>query len=706
MTPVELLLSKLPNAKRQGKEWAARCPAHEDKRPSLSISEGEGGRALVHCHAGCAPEEITTALGLRLSDLMPDAPARPSPMPKRKPTMKTTAPTPKTYATANEAVAELERQYGPRSALWTYRDASGEPVGVVVRWNLADGKKTIRPVSKTTTGWTIGAMPSPRPLYGLPDLLKRTGETVYVCEGEKAADAAAKLGLLVTTSPHGSKSASKADWTTLAGREVVILPDHDEAGAKYVGDVAGILAKLTPAATVRIVKLADAWPDLGDGGDMADVVETGEDADAIKAKLAGLVKTSEPNPGATGPVMVCLADVEPREIQWLWPGRVPMGRITLLVGRPGEGKSFLTCDMASRISTGTPWPDGSDCPAGSVVFISAEDDPADTIRPRLDAHYADARKVHLLSAVRRTGEDGKPYEVLFTLADVAALESALKALPDCRLIVVDPIGSFLGGDTDAHRDNEVRGVLAPVAKLAEKYGPAVLVVAHRRKSAGSIADDLALGSRAFTGIARAVWHLSRDTENKARRLLLPGKNNLAPEGNGLAFAIVGDPAAVAWEHDPVTMSADDALAVENGIGGDDHKPGPEPEAQNQAAEWLASELADLQELPVQGLKVAARDAGLAWRTVQKASQRLGVKVHRASFGGGCVWRLAKPGASTPAIRASHLENGEPGAIGANGESPEKTDNFNGRECHSRLDISLGANDADKAEPDGGDWGQV
>lgn len=335
-----------------------------------------------------------------------------------------------------------------------------------------------------------------------------------------------------------------------------------------------------------------------------------------------------------------MADVEPREIKWLWPGRVPMGRITLLVGRPGEGKSFVTCDMASRISTGTPWPDGSDCPTGSVVFISAEDDPADTIRPRLDAHSADVRKVHLLSAVRRTGEDGQPYEVLFTLADVAALESALKSLPDCRLIVVDPIGSFLGGDTDAHRDNEVRGVLAPVAKLAEKYGPAVMVVAHRRKSAGSNADDLALGSRAFTGIARAVWHLSRDNENKARRLLLPGKNNLAPEGNGLAFAIVGEPAAVAWERDPVTMSADDALAVENGSGGDDHKPGPEPEAQNQAADWLSGELADQQEHPVKELKEAAKGAGLAWRTVQKASQRLGVKVHRASFGGGCVWRLA------------------------------------------------------------------
>ena len=119
---------------------------------------------------------------------------------------------------------------------------------------------------------------------------------------------------------------------------------------------------------------------------------------------------------------------------------------------------------------------------------------------------------------------------MFSLADVSAIEMALAKLPDCKLIVVDPIGSFLGGRTDAHRDNEVRGVLAPIATLAERYGVAVLVVAHYRKTSGNIADDAVIGSRAFTGIARAVWHLTSDIDNKARRLLLPGKNNFAARG--------------------------------------------------------------------------------------------------------------------------------------------------------------------------------
>jgi hypothetical protein len=295
VTPVELLLSKLPNAKRHGEAWAARCPAHKDKRPSLSISEGEGGRALVHCHAGCKPEEVVAALGMTLADLMPATPTTGRPMPRgmRKPMLKNSAG-PATFATAADAVAELERHHGPRAAAWTYRNAGGEPVGLVVRWNLANGKKDIRPVSKTQEGWIIGGMTEPRPLYRLPELLTKPGDRVFVCEGEKATDAAAGLGYLATTSPHGCKSAGKADWTPLAGREVVILPDNDGGGEKYAVDVVGILAKLTPPARVRLVRLCDTWPDLPEGGDIADVVDRGEAPDTIKAKLGALVDAAEP----------------------------------------------------------------------------------------------------------------------------------------------------------------------------------------------------------------------------------------------------------------------------------------------------------------------------------------------------------------------------------------------------------------------------
>lgn len=368
---------------------------------------------------------------------------------------------------------------------------------------------------------------------------------------------------------------------------------------------------------------------------------------------------------ALGPIVTCMADCEPRKVEWLWPNRFPMGRLSLIVGNPGVGKSFVVIDVASRITTGSPWPDGSgDAPRGSVLLITAEDDPHDTIRPRLDAHRADVERVHLLSGVRLASEDG-PREVMFTLADSHALRSAADELHDLKAVVIDPIGSFIGSKTDAHRDNEVRAVLAPVARFAEEYGAAVIIIAHRRKGFSESADDSALGSRAFTGIARAVWHLSRDPHNRQRRLLLAGKNNLAPESDGLAFTIGGDSAAVVWEKDAVLMSADEAIA--EGHEG----PGRPAEERSEAIEWLRGELADFQEHATKAVKKAADDNGIAWRTCQRAAKELRVIRHRATFGGGMAWRLPKPGPSVPQScqRGTEEGNGTHGTNGTNGESP-------------------------------------
>ncbi len=642
MTPVELILSKLPHSKQNGKGWMARCPVHEDGRASLSISAGDDGRALIHCHAGCSPEAITAALGLTLADLMPANGVKPAQSARLMARQKVKGRNrnrhaEKTYGSAKDAIGVLEGKHGRCSATWTYHNADGEPVGMVLRWDVPAGKD-IRPVSKGATGWIISGMPEPRPLYGLPELLARPRERVYVTEGEKAADAAKSIGLLATTSPHGCQSAKTADWQPLAGREVVILPDNDDAGHKYAQDVAALLLKQQPGATVKIVEL----PGLPPKGDIYDWLE-GRDAtepDALRAEIESLVDAT---PAVNmvevvgGPILQCLANIEPAAVQWLWSRRVPLGRITLLVGMPGAGKSFLTTYMASRVTTGAPWPDGTACPRGSVILISAEDDPADTIRPRLDAHHADVRRVHLLSMVRKIDDKGDRKDVMFTLADLAALEAALAAHPDCRLVVVDPIGSFLGGRVDAYRDNEVRGVLAPVAQLAAKFGPAVLMVAHRRKSSGETADDLALGSRAFTGIARSVWHLTRDRENKRRRLLLPGKSNLASEGYGLAFGIGGQPPAIVWEHEPVAMTADDALAAEN-TAPKAKRPGPKPVAKNKAAEWLQDVL-KAGPMTSKSIQAEAKEAGYAWRTVQRAKDDLGIVPYREQFAGAWMWRL-------------------------------------------------------------------
>lgn len=310
IAPVDRVLSALREhghePKRAGAGWSCRCPAHDDRNPSLSIHAGGDGRALVNCHAGCTVDAVCGAIGMRPADLFTDEPNRRNGhAPKtrrrgdgdettRKParggdsvTVASDATGGRTFPTARDAVAELERRHGPRSTTWTYTNAAGDPVGLVVRWNMPTGKD-VRPVSRKAdgSGWCIGGMRTPRPLYALPDLLATpAGSRVYVTEGEKAADAARAVGLVATTSPHGSKSAGKADWSPVAGREVVILPDHDDAGERYADDVAR-LATAAGAKSVRVVRLVELWAGMPEGGDMADLVEhRGGDVDPIRAEV-------------------------------------------------------------------------------------------------------------------------------------------------------------------------------------------------------------------------------------------------------------------------------------------------------------------------------------------------------------------------------------------------------------------------------------
>ena len=290
-TPVERILAMLPDAKQTGKGWSARCPAHEDRRASLSIAEGDDGRALVRCHAGCKLDAICAAVGLTVLDLMPTADSLRTPIKaKARPMATNGKPSTKTFATARDAVAALERRHGPRSALWTYRDAQGEPVGVVVRWELSNGKKDIRPASRHGDAWRVGGMLEPRPLFGLPELAD--AKRVYVCEGEKAADAIRSVGLIATTSAHGCESPGKTDWEPLVAKEIILLPDNDPPGRKYADVVAALLSKLTP---VPVVKLLDL-PDLPDHGDAADFVDarTGTDAGELRRIIETLADEAEP----------------------------------------------------------------------------------------------------------------------------------------------------------------------------------------------------------------------------------------------------------------------------------------------------------------------------------------------------------------------------------------------------------------------------
>ena len=205
-------------------------------------------------------------------------------------------------------------------------------------------------------------------------------------------------------------------------------------------------------------------------------------------------------------------DAHPKPIRWLWPMRVALGKLTLIAGDPGLGKSFLSVAMAATVSTGGRWPvDGTCAPLGDVLILSAEDDLQDTIRPRLDAAGADVRRVQVIEAVAITTEDGVQRKMFSLVKDLAALDDVLADMPDCKLLTVDPISAYMDG-TDSHKNTDVRALLAQLADLAAKHDVAVVAVSHLNKSGGPAAYRVT-GSIAFTAAPRAAYAVTKDAEN-------------------------------------------------------------------------------------------------------------------------------------------------------------------------------------------------
>jgi putative DNA primase/helicase len=285
--------------------------------------------------------------------------------------------------------------------------------------------------------------------------------------------------------------------------------------------------------------------------------------------------------------LVRLADVEPEAMEFLWPGRIPVGKVTMLAGDPGLGKSFLTMLLASLVSTGGDWPDGAgSAPLGSVLVIQAEDGWGDTVRPRLDAAGADTTRIHGVRGIRLPDGSLSPYSLV---RDLDALEEAADRLGDLRLVIIDPVTAYLGTKAEAEsRNAEIRGVLGPLSDWAERRNVAVVMVTHLNKGSGTKAIYRATGSLAFIATARASWMISKDPKNPKRRLMLLAKANPFEETHGLAYSIRDG--RVAFEPDPVYMGADEALEAEAEAKHEKKKRGPAPEKLEAAKHWIRTQL--------------------------------------------------------------------------------------------------------------------
>lgn len=329
---------------------------------------------------------------------------------------------------------------------------------------------------------------------------------------------------------------------------------------------------------------------------------------------------------------VMLRDVEPQELRWLWPGRIPMGKLTLLAGDPGLGKSLVTLDMAARVSSGAPWPDDLEQPTrpGGVVLISCEDGLADTVRPRLDAARADVARIAALTGVRCTLTGGVAEFHLDR--DVPRLADAIARVPDPRLVVIDPVSAYLG-HADSHNNAAVRALLRPLAEMADRLGVAVVVVTHLNKQPGGKAINRSSGSLAFAAAARAVWMVTRDEADEDRRTILPVKLNLGARPSGLAYRVRGGSSGpvVAWEDAPVLATADEALAGEE-------QEACTAGALEEAVDFLRQVLADGPRGSAE-VQAMARTEGIAERTLRRARGRLGVRPRKRPGEGRFEWAL-------------------------------------------------------------------
>lgn len=333
----------------------------------------------------------------------------------------------------------------------------------------------------------------------------------------------------------------------------------------------------------------------------------------------------------------CFTDIQSVPISWLWEGRIALGKLTMIVGDPGLGKSLVTTTLATNVSMGYPWPvDQSKPPIGDVIFISAEDDPADTIKPRLEASEADCTRIHIVEAIQDEDAENGSTERMFSFErDIKTLENLLSEFPNCKLVIIDPISAYLGS-ADSNKNSDIRGLLAPLSKLAEKYKTAIVLISHLNKNTGENVLYRTTGSLAFIAAVRTAYIVTKDKNNPQRRLLMPLKSNISKEKTGLAYSIMeaeNNAPVIAWEKKAVEMTAEEALAPSESK--------EEHTATNEAKDFLLRILVN-GAMKVNDVEKEARQAGINKKPLRSAREKLGIKSKKSTTFKDGFWEWSLP----------------------------------------------------------------
>jgi putative DNA primase/helicase len=372
--------------------------------------------------------------------------------------------------------------------------------------------------------------------------------------------------------------------------------------------------------------------------------------------------------------LIPASSLKPEPVNWLWPGWLARGKVHILGGQPGAGKTTLAVAIAAVVTKGGRLPDGSHAPLGNVVIWSGEDDPADTLLPRLLSSGADANRVFFVGGVAR-GEERRPFD---PSKDVAGLCEAIERAGGCKFLIVDPVVSAVAADS--HKNADTRRALQPLVDLAASANAALLGITHLSKgTSGREPVERITGSIAFGALARVVMIAAKENESESekgappRRFLARAKSNIGPDDGGFAYELRQEPmpgddriiASIAVFGAAIEGTARDLLSE---VEDEEKDQGAAREAEDLLGKLLAEG-----PVAVNELKRAANAHGISPSSLRRAKAKLKIAAQKTGMKGGWEWSLGQSaeGAQT------HRPNAEGAHEDANPEHLRKTPRFSG-----------------------------
>lgn len=362
---------------------------------------------------------------------------------------------------------------------------------------------------------------------------------------------------------------------------IFVATDNDEAG----NNAAEKLAELIPReiSVYRFLPNAKDWNE--------ELINERNGLSTDDYVTIGIKKSK--NPPKSVP-MICMNDVEQTEVDWLWYPYIPFGKLTIVQGNPGEGKTFFAMQLAAACTNQKFLPDMEPFEPFNMIFQTAEDGLGDTVKPRLVSSGADLKRVLVID------DSDNP----LSLAD-DRIEKAIRE-NNARLMVIDPLQAFLGANVDMNRANEVRPVFRKLADIAQSTGCAIVMIGHLNKASGTQSTYRGLGSIDIAAVVRSILFVGKVKDDPTTRVIVHEKSSLAPPGQALAFSL-GDQKGFRWIG-AYDISAEDLLA-----GGDGTKAELK---QEQAMKLIYEFLSDGREVSVAELNKEAIERGISERTVR------------------------------------------------------------------------------------------